>query len=485
MFFRRKAAIQCSTLFVFSLASFANASDLRLLEAVRSQNKHDVIALLNEHVAVNASLGDGSTALHWAAYWDDLTTADALIRAGANVNAHTDNGVSPLWVSCDGGSAEMVEKLLAAGADANVKTSYGVSALMMCARTGNIGGVRALLVRHVDLNAKENLRGQTALMWAVAERHPEIVHLLVDKGADVHARTLSTSELTNKGDVRYGVSATNMTGLGSSTPLLFAARQGDVESAKYLVAAGANVNDADADETSAMVIAAHSDNLALGTFLLENGANPNDARCGYTALHAAVLRNNVALVKSILKHGGDPNARVAKGTVVRRSGPDFALTTDLIGATPFFLAAKFSEPEIMRTLAAAGANAHESLKDGTTPLMAAASPVRPGVCLDVNDNCALPVDEHQMLDAMKTALDLDANINAVDGAGQTALHLAVSKGFNSVVQLLVANGAKLDIKNNRGQTPLQLATGVGRGDAKSQARLKSTAELLVQLGAKE
>jgi ankyrin repeat protein len=474
--------VGCTALLV-AINGLAASNDLRLFEAVKNQDKDAARRLVKQHVDVNASWGDGSTALHWAAHWDDPETAELLIRAGANVNASTDLGVTPLWAACDIGSAPMAEKLVAAGADVNATTSTGVTTLMICSKTGSAEAVRALLAHHPNVNGKEKSRGQTALMWAVAERHAEIVRLLLEHGADVKARTIATEALVNKGELRYGLSVTELVETGGSTPILFAARQGDVDSTRYLIASGADVNDASPDGTSALVIAAHSNNGAVAQVLLENGADQNAAGSGYTALHAAILRGDLELTKALLGRGANPNAVLAKGTIVRRNGPDFALPTTLIGAKPFMIAAKYGEGEIMRALAAAGADTHAGLSDGATPLLAAASADLAG---EHGTNGALAAPENRALGAVRAALDLGADVSASDQGGNTALHLAASRGYTKVVQLLVESGAKVDAKNKRGQTALKMTLAAARGgDPEDQPRVKNTADLLRKLGATE
>ena len=480
---------------LFMTACFAASNDLRLFEAVKNGDQNLASALLKAGVDVNASWGDGSTSLHWAAQRNELHLADLLIQAGANVDATTELGVTPLWIACENGSSAMVEKLLAAGAKANVIASTGVTALMVATNAGDEETVSALLTHGADANMQEKSRGQTALMWAVAERHPAVVRLLVEHGADVTARTKIGSLLVNQGDLRYGQSVSAMVKTGGSTPLLFAARQGDVASLDLLVKAGANVNEAAPDGTSALVIAAHSANSEVAAYLLAKGADPNADGSGYTALHAAVLRGDEALAKILLARGANPNAVLRRGTTVRLSGPDFALPAPMVGATPYLLAAKFADTALMRVLAAGGADTHAALTDGSTAVMAAANPDRPGLCLDLNDRCAgasdygtgigVSVMESRALGAVRTALDLGGEVNASDQAGNTALHIAVSRGYNTVVELLVDRGAKLNVKNKRGETPLQLTMAVVRGNANGAPRLKSTGDLLRKLGAKE
>ena len=174
---------------VASSLCFAASSDLRLIQAVKSQDAESVRALLKQHVDVNAAQGDGTTALHWAADLDNLTIADVLIRAGAPVNAANDLGATPLYLACRNRSAPMVDRLLAAGANANAKLLNGETALMTCARTGESKTVKALLVHGADAKAKEPEHDQTALMWAAAQSHPEAVGMLIEFGADVRARS--------------------------------------------------------------------------------------------------------------------------------------------------------------------------------------------------------------------------------------------------------------------------------------------------------
>jgi ankyrin repeat protein len=248
---------------------------------------------------------------------------------------------------------------------------------------------------------------------------------------------------------------------GGSTALLFAAAQGDVESAKLLLDAGADVNDAAPDGASALVFAAHSGHGSLANLLLERGANPNVISAGYAALHAAVLRGDLRLVKSLLAHGARVNAQIRNGTATIRASRDFFLPETLVGATPFLLAAKFLEVDIMRALAASGADSRLTLKDGTTPLMVAAGLLSQGSLFDRLDRVALTraSDEDIALQTVKLTIELGADVNAMNERGNTALHGAAVHGYVAVVQFLAQHGAGLDVKNRKGETPLKVSAG--------------------------
>lgn len=485
--------VGCLIVPLLSVASFAaSTGDTGLVEAAKNRDKEAVRALLTKHVNVNAPEADGATALAWAAHWDDAETADLLIRAGANVDAANDLGVTPLYLACANGDAVIVEKLLAAGANPSATAVTGVSPLMEAARSGSVDAVRSLLSHGANIDAKENSRGQTALMWAVAERHPDVVRVLVEHGANINARSQTGSLLVNleggvAGEDRQGHPQTVQT--GGSTALLFAARQGCVECAKILLDGGANVNDTAPDGHSALVLAAHSGQGAVAALLLDRGANANADGAGYTALHAAVLRGDLDLVKALLAHGANPNARTTNGTPRRRESADFALPVSLIGTTPYLLAAKYASVDMMQVLVASGADPKLVANNKTTPLMAAAGPNRrPGAyTIDGGGNGAPPPeDESHALEAVKLALDLGGRdaVNATDEAGNTALHFAASRGYDSVVQLLATNGANLGVKNRKGQTPLAL-TLHAKGSVKGQPQFKNTVDLLRKLGATE
>src|SRR5438128_11697329 len=278
------------TVTTISLTIFLMAAGPRpaLIDAVKNVDHETVRTLLKQGVNVNATEADGTTALHWASYRDDLETADLLIRAGAKVNAANDLGATPLWTACQNGSEAMVRRLLAAGANPNPALLLGETPVMVAARSGNPAVVELLLAKGANVNARA-ARGQTALMWAVAQRHPEVVKVLLAQGADIHARSDTWSEVMAvppHGYLEYNRAIPH----GSDTALIFAARVDDLASAKLLVAAGANVNDEDAWGVSAVVLAAHSGFTDVVEFLLEKGANANSDRAGFTALHQAVMR---------------------------------------------------------------------------------------------------------------------------------------------------------------------------------------------------
>ena len=448
------------------------AQDARLLDAARAADSTGVIALLEQGAAANTRQADGATALHWAAHWDAAAMAEALLRAGADVDAANDFGATPLWLACLNGSEAMVAALLAAGADANAALPSGETVLMTASRTGSMEAVRLLAAHGADLNAREHTRGQTALMWAVAQRHPDVAAALIALGADVHARSAPQPRRIHTRTAGFNPTGVIDTVLGGNTPLLFAARQGDLAAARHLVAAGADPNDTAATGTSALVVAAHSGHTALALFLLERGADPGAAAAGYTALHAATLRGDETLAAALLARGADPNAPVVRGSQGRRNSPDYVLQHDVVGATAFWLAGHFAEPGVMRALADGGADPRFVMQDGTTPLMAAVAARRrrePGLAPNPAE------DERLVLEAARVTLDAGVDVNAADSAGNTALHTAARRRLDTVVQLLADSGADLHAVNDNGQTPVALAGGRGGDD-------NSTVELLTRLG---
>jgi uncharacterized protein len=462
--------------------------DLELIAAAKKSDTEAVRALLKQGANVNARYGDGTTALHWAAYRGDRQTTDLLIRSGAMVNAVTDIGITPLWVACSNASTPVIARLLEAGAGPNIAPPANGTPLMVASRTGNAEAVRLLINHRASVNAKEAARDQTALMWAAAERHADVVRELLAAGADVHARSKSSSRyvLVCCQDFQGDSEGGDYTEEGGFTPLLFAARAGDIESATRLLAAGANIEDSAPTGTSALVLAAHSDQGVFATFLLEKGANPNADGAGYAALHAAIVRGNLDLLKALLAHGANPNIRQRKGSPSKRySG--IALDKTMMGATPFLLATRASQPEMMKALAAAGGDVNLTLDDGTTPIMAAAR--RQG-------REGRGLSEDRVVQAMKVARELGSKIDATDHSGNTVLHIAAARRLDTVVQFLADSGAALNARNAQGQTPLAvtlapLAPAKGSGEATFteynglKNRTQGTVELLRKLGATE
>jgi ankyrin repeat protein len=429
---------------------------LSLVDEARNADASAIGALLKQGANVNTTAGDGTTALHWASYRDAGDSAELLIRAGANVNAANDLGATPLWLASQNGSEAMVRRLLAAGANPNLALLSGETPLMVAARSGYPAVVELLIGKGASLETR-GTRGQTALMWAVSQKHADVVKVMLAHGVNVHVRSDRQSmvqAVTPHGYLPYNRDIP----FGSDTALLYAARSGDVASAKLLVAAGANVDDRDAWGVSAVTLAAHSGFAELVEFLLESGADPNADGPGFTGLHEAIMRRDERIVSALLAYGADPNTPLRTWTPLRRSSEDFNFDPELVGATPFWLAARFSEADVMRLLVRYGADplfvhhadyvvsgrttepgaVYETRKESITALMAAAGMGggRAWVKLDRAENAALT------LQAVKLAVELGVDVNAANTDGSTALDAATARKNDQVVAFLVEKGAK-------------------------------------------
>jgi ankyrin repeat protein len=414
---------------------------------------------------LNAPDADGATPLAWAAHLDRPELARLLLGAGADPNAANHYGVTPLSLACTNRSERMVEVLLAAGADPNASQANGETPLLIAARTGSARILRQLLLRGADVNAAQLRRQQTALMWAVANAHVDAVRILLEGGADPGAASTS-----------------------GFTALMFAARQGNAEITRLLIAAGAEIDQAANDGTTALFVAAASLGVSgaghdkVAALLLEHGASPELQGLPHTALHLAVSTRKAPLVRTLVARGANPNARVARRGQPR-SGGEISLTA---GATPFWLAAKEVDAEMMRILAAAGADPALTPDDRTTALMTAAG-VGQVEGPRARNAFASPYrsrwDESHALEAVVLLVELGADVNAVNASrGWTALHGAAHMGADRMVEWLVARGATLDVPDKNGQTPWSIAAE-GARDQLTRIPHQSTADLLRRLGA--
>jgi ankyrin repeat protein len=379
----------------------------------------------------------------------------------------------------------MVKLLLDAGANPNRARTSGETPLMTAARTGSVEVLKLLLASGGNPNAASARSRQTALMHAISERHSEAARTLVEAGADVGARSA-----------------------GGFTPLLFAARHGDTESAAVLLDAGARVNDAAPDGSTPLMIAIASGREDTALLLLGRGADPHDTRVGYAPLHAAVARNALRVAKALLASGADPNVRLAKapgvvfgrpdgaGTEVRppnTSSPQVPRLTVaakpadlLVGATPFWLAARLVNLPMMKVLLEGKADPAVTLPNGTTALMVASGltqvqgpRARRGDVSQYYTNW----NETDSLDAVRFLVELGADVNATNISGQAALHGAAYMGGDTIVRFLVQRGAKLDVPDAHGQTPYRLAEGHLNIASQGVTEWPKTAALLRELGA--
>ena len=419
---------------------------------------------------------DGTTPLHQAVRQNDLKTVDALIKRGANVKAATRYGVTPIGLAALNGNTAILRRLIDAGADPNTATPGGETALMTAARTGSLDAVTLLLERGASVNAKDSMRSQTALMWAITENHPDVVKLLVAKGADVNARTNVTAPRGEYVPARAGGASGNgiirqralPTADGGMTPLLFAVRDGNVPMTRLLLELGADINQPSGNHTSPLLIALLNGQVTLATELLERGAKPNVADDYHRGpLFAAIeLRNfnhekypflysddrdPIELIKELLAKGADPNLRTDTTPVHGLMQFDGSWV-NFDGQTPFIRAALSGDVEVMRLLLQHGADPNIATAQGSTALMAAAG-------INWIPAQTYTRSEADYVEAVKLCLERGANVNATNSLKLAAIHGAANRGWVSIIQILADHGARLDVADVGGRTPMTFAEG--------------------------
>lgn len=466
-------------------AATAFAATSPVADAAMNGNRDRVRALLLRKADVNAPQVDGTTALHWAVRADDLETVDLLIRAGAKVAVANREGVTPLQLAAINGSAAMIQRLLKAGADPNAPlTKYGDTALMMASRTGKPEAVSLLVESGASVNAKESWGGTTPLMWAVSEKHPAAVKVLVDHGADVNARSNFVGPANGRGfegrtpvNVQEGQKPEDFAS-GWLTPLMFAAREGDIESAKLLVAAGADVNAIAADGKNALGLAIFNGNYDLASYLIDAKSDVNQADTQrFTPLYWAVDRRNMEtapnfpwmvtedplpLVKKLLDAGANPNFQVQNTPRARmREG-----SPRIVFATPLMRAAFAGDLALCKLLLSYGADPKIISTDGETMIEAAS-----GLAFIPGYHRTKPPAER--LEVVKLFVELGNDVNQADDYGITPLMAAANLGDTAIIQYLVDVGANLGAydlgKKNDGAfgasveplMPIDYAIGVG------------------------
>jgi ankyrin repeat protein len=474
---------------VAGVAATAETSDSRLAAAARNQDQKAVRTLVAEKADVNARSSDGSTALLWAAHWSDVDTADLLLGAGAEANAANDFRTTPLSEACINGNSALVRLLLKSGANPNTAIATGETPVMTCAKSGSADAVRMLVEYGAQVDAKEPKENQTALMWAAAERHAGVVKALIEAHADLKAHS------------RQGFTAIH-----------FAARVADLESVQLMLAAGVDVNIL--TETAGgtnrvtsqlgiaktigtigytpLLVAVVRGQVELALYLLEHGADPNIGAAGYTPLHWASsqwesftanpvygfedpmsgIPNRQAklrLVKALLAHGANVNARMTKPQ------PSFAGGyLDATGATPFLLAASANDLEMMRLLLEAGADPKILTATNASAIMAAA-----GLNHSIGEDT---VTEAQATETVKFLLALGVEPKGETTFGENALFGPAYRGWNRLLAQLIDLGVNVNAVSKAGVTPFLAANG-GGDRLGGVLYNKEGADLLVKHGA--
>jgi ankyrin repeat protein len=460
------------TLLMTAAAAAAATGGPSLVDAARNHDAKAIRSLVNQHADVNTRADDGSTALLWAAHANDLDTAELLLRSGADPNVANEFRMTPLSQACTNGSDAFVRLLLKSGANPNTPIATGETPLMTCAKSGSVDAVKRLVEFGAAIEAREPAQNQTALMWAAAEHHPEVVKALIEAHADLKAHSKA-----------------------GFTAIHFAAREGDQQMVELLLAAGVNINIlSKADEGAAtpaparaiqiggrktpgtngytpLLVATVRGQVPLALYLLDHGADPNILDAGFTPLHWASTewesftanrvyglidamggipdrQAKLQLVNALLAHGANPNLRMTKPQPSIAGGYE-----DTVGATPFLLASSVDDLELMRILLKAGADPKQGTATNATAIMAAT-----GLNHGIGES---PITEAQALEAVKFLLDLGLDPKGATTTGENALFGPAYRGWNTLLAQLIDLKVDVNAVSKAGVTPWLAAAGFG------------------------
>ena len=474
-----------AALVLFLAATTTAQAQSALADRIQAGDRAAALAMIAKGVEINQTQPDGTTPLHWAVYRVDRELVAALLKKGARAHVVNKYGASPLAEAVRIANLEMTGMLLEAGADANVANEDGQTALMLAARTGNVGVARLLVQHGADVNKRESYRDQSAVMWAAAQGHADMVAFLVSQKADLTVQAQDNewmTQISSEPRVQYRPT-------GGLTPLLYAARAGCLECVTSMVQSGADVDRPNPDGMTPMMMALDNGYPAVAHYLLDRGANPHTWDWwGRTPLYIAVtLRGgpdsrpgprppeSLAFIRALLDAGVNPNAQLAFKEP-SRGGRDNRFRDDLLttGATPLLRAAQTFDNDVVRALLEHGALVDLPTASGVTPFMAAAGigtrtgsgVLGPGVRDDV---IARSLETMEIL--RRAGADVNARIvditsltariardNTMTGRqGQTALFYVADTGRTPVVKYLLDHGAKPDALDDMGRTAIDVA----------------------------
>jgi ankyrin repeat protein len=488
---RKARALALITSAVLAAVAGSALAESSLLDAAKAADRGAALAALERRADPNSADLDGTTPLIWAVHHDDVELVKRLIAAGADVKVRNAYGATPMSEGAIVADVAVLDALLRAGVDVDSANADGQTALMVVVRTSNVAAADLLIMHGANVNAREQRKGQTALMWATAESQPAMVKTLLAHGADANARsTVYDWDRRVTAEPR-----TKSMPSGGFTPLLYAAREGCLECARELVAAGAQVNMTDPDGITPILSALLNAHFDTAKVLLGAGANPHKWDWwGRTPLYAAVDYDTVP-------HGGRPDrpsldettslqmiemlldADVNVNAQLKLFPPYRSLRMDRgadaiidIGATPLLRAARAGDVAAMKLLLKHGALVDLPQVSGATPLMVAV-----GLGANSIDTRGKFRTELDALATAEVLLDAGADVNARDSRGRTALHAAAAQGYSDVAKFLVERGADLEAADADGVLPVDAALGKLRGGRGPGAVHADTARVLTDL----
>ncbi len=454
-----------------------------LAELVEKKDFTAAAAMIKAGTDVNRASADGTTPLHWAAYYGNADLLKTLLRVEANPNSHNNYGSSPMMEAATVANVEILKLLLDAGADVESANPEGQTALMAVARTGSLKAAELLLKKGAKVDAAEHWGGQTALMWASARKQPEMVKFLIKHGAAVNKRSIDRNwERRVTAEPRVKEMLT-----GGFTPLLFAAREECLECVKNLLDAGADTNKPDPDNVSPLITALLNMHFDIAKLLLERGADVNQwDYWGRTPLYAAVDVNilpasargdlppvqqttGLEIARMLLGRGAEPDyalklAPPPRNIVNDRAGDNPVMTS---GSTPLQRAAYGGDVDMIKLLLEHSADLTLGSVNGVTPMIALTNK---GGSRNRNKT------EAAVIQGLELLIKAGADINQKSGAGgETPLHTSARLNWLEVVKYIAAHGGDLNAKDGRGLIPLDYA--IGKADSQSFGNFNVVGEL--------